>query len=81
MNVQIASLVGAAVILAAYGAHQAGWLGRESYSYHLLNALGGFVLGVVALHPLQIGFFILEAAWTLISLGAIFRLWRRPSRI
>ena len=80
MIVQIASLVGAAVILAAYGAHQAGWLGRESYSYHLLNALGGSVLCVVALQPLQIGFFVLEVAWTVISLGAIFRLWRRPSR-
>ena len=76
---QFASIVGAAFILAAYAAHQGGWMGRESYVYHLLNMVGGVVLCVVAIEAFQVGFIILEAVWTLVSLGAILRLWRRAS--
>ncbi len=78
--VQIASVLGAALILAAYAAHQAGRMGRDSLVYHLLNALGGLVLLVVAVQAFQIGFIVLEGVWTVISLGAIVRVfWRRPS--
>ena len=78
---QAASIVGAALILAAYAAHQAGWLGRDSIAYHLMNVLGGLVLLVVAVEAIQIGFIILEGAWTAISLVALLRVWmRRPSR-
>jgi len=75
---QVISIVGAALILLAYGAHQAGWMGRNTYLYHVLNAVGGIVLCVVAVEAYQIGFMILEGAWTVISLAAIVRLWRRP---
>jgi len=75
---QIISIVGAALILFAYGAHQVGWMGRGSYLYHLLNAVGGIVLGAVAIEAYQIGFIVLEGAWTVISIAAIVRLWRRP---
>jgi dolichyl-phosphate-mannose--protein O-mannosyl transferase len=67
---QVISIVGAALILLAYGAHQAGWMGRNTYLYHVLNA--------VAVEAFQVGFIILEGAWTIISLAAIVRLWRRP---
>jgi hypothetical protein len=78
---QAASIAGAALILAAYAAHQAGWLGRESIAYHLMNALGGLILLVVAAEAIQIGFIILEAVWTVISLVALLRLWmHRTSR-
>ena len=74
------SLVGAGLILAAYAAHQAGRVGRDSLSYHALNAIGGLILCVVAVEARQIGFVVLEGAWTAISLGAIGRhLRRRPS--
>ena len=76
---QFASLLGAALILAAYAAHQAGRIGRESILYHSLNALGGFVLCVVAIDASQAGFIVLEGAWTVISLGALVRTARRPS--
>ncbi len=71
------SLVGAGLILAAYGAHQAGRMGRESFVYHALNAVGGLALCVVALEARQIGFVVLEGVWTAISLVAIGRFLRR----
>ena len=77
---QIASLVGAALILAAYAGHQAGRMGRDSILYHGLNALGGVVLCFVAVDASQAGFIVLEGVWTTISLAAIVRtLRRRPS--
>jgi hypothetical protein len=71
--IQGASIVGALLILVAYGAHQAGALGRDSIAYHLLNVLGGGVLLVVAVHHVQIGFIILESVWTAISVAALVR--------
>ena len=76
---QFASLFGAALILVAYAAHQAGRMGRESVLYHSLNALGGIVLCVVAVDASQVGFIILEGAWTAISLAAVVRSLRRGS--
>jgi hypothetical protein len=75
---QIASLLGAALILAAYAAHQAGRMDRESLLYHSLNALGGIILCVVAIDASQAGFIVLEGVWTAISLAAIVRTARRP---
>jgi hypothetical protein len=78
---QFASLVGAALILAAYAAHQAGRMSPDSLVYHALNALGGLVLCVVAVDASQAGFIVLEGAWTAISLVALVRTARRgPSR-
>ncbi len=76
---QVVSIVGAVLILLAYAAHQADWMGRDTYRYHVLNAVGAIVLCVVAVEAFQVGFIILEGAWTMISLGAIVRLWRRSS--
>jgi len=78
---QIVSIAGAVLILAGYAAHQAGLAGRESTAYHLLNAVGGLLLCLVAIEAFQIGFIVLESVWTAISLVALFRvLSRRPSR-
>lgn len=71
--IQAASLLGAALILLAYAAHQSGRLGRESLSYHVINAAGGVILLGVALDASQLGFILLEGAWTVISLYAIAR--------
>ncbi len=75
---QIASLLGASLILAAYAAHQAGRMDRQSLLYHSLNALGGIILCVVAIDASQAGFIVLEGVWTAISLAAIVRTARRP---
>jgi len=74
---QFASLLGAALILAAYAAHQAGRMSPDSLVYHALNALGGLVLCVVAVDASQAGFIVLEGAWTAISLIALVRTARR----
>jgi hypothetical protein len=80
---QFASLVGAALILIAYAAHQAGRMGRESLLYHSLNALGGILLCVVAVDASQAGFIVLEGVWAAISLAAVVRSLarRRPSGV
>ncbi len=70
---QSASFVGAMLILVAYAGHQMGWMNPRKAAYNLLNAIGSAILGYIAFHPFQIGFVILEVAWTLISLYALLR--------
>lgn len=77
---QTASLVGAFLILAAYAAHQAGRLSRDTASYHAVNAAGGALLLVAAVAARQVGFIVLEGVWTVISLAALVRWWCRPAR-
>jgi hypothetical protein len=62
----------------AYAAHQAGRLGRDVTSYHVLNAVGAGILLVVAIAARQIGFILLEGVWTAISVAALWRLVQRP---
>jgi hypothetical protein len=77
---QATSLLGALLILVAYAAHQAGRLGRDVASYHLLNAVGAALLLVVAIAGRQAGFILLEGVWTAISVVALWRLLRsRPA--
>ena len=73
MLLQATSLLGAALILFAYAAHQAGRMSRETPIYHVTNALGGGLLLVVAVAARQAGFIVLEGVWTVISLAALFR--------
>ena len=81
MLLQGASLAGAVIILLAYAAHQAGWVGGRATLYHAANAVGAALLLVVALAARQAGFVLLEGAWTLVSLAALLRDWRAPSRV
>ena len=74
---QIASFVGALMILIAYTGHQMGWMSSRSALYNILNAAGSAILLYIALHPFQIGFIVLEGVWVLISLYAL----ARPKRI
>ena len=74
--IQFVSIIGAALILIGYAAHQGGWMGRDSLRYHVINAAGGAILLVVAVQAFQIGFILLEGVWTAISLAAIVRVAR-----
>ncbi len=74
--IQFVSIIGAALILIGYAAHQGGWMGRDSLRYHVINAAGGAILLVVAVQAFQIGFILLEGVWTAISLAAIVRVTR-----
>jgi len=70
---QIASFLGAALILIAYIGHQMKWIDSRKASYNLLNAIGSGILAYIAFHPFQIGFVVLESAWALISIYALVR--------
>ena len=70
---QIASFVGALLILVAYAGHQMKWIDPRKTAYNVLNAVGSVILAYIAFHPFQIGFVVLEVAWTLTSVDALMR--------
>jgi len=70
---QSASFVGAMLILVANAGHRMGWMNPRRAAYNILNAVGSAFLGYIAFHPFQVGFVILEVAWTLISIYALLR--------
>jgi hypothetical protein len=70
---QLVSLVGAALILAAYVALQRGWLPRDTRAYNALNLVGSVLLTYAAVRNWNLGFIILEGAWALLSLPGTIR--------
>jgi hypothetical protein len=74
--IQIVSLIGALLILAAYAANQFGVLTPSNGSYSVLNLFGAAILTVVAWAEEQYGFLLLEAVWTAVSLWAVMKLLR-----
>jgi len=70
---QLASFVGALLILVAYVGHQLHWMDARRPGYNILNAIGSAILAYIAFHPFQVGFVVLEVTWTLISLYVLFR--------
>jgi hypothetical protein len=71
--VQLVSLAGSLLILAAYVASQRSWLRPQQRSYVLLNFVGAAVLATVAILERQWGFLVLEGAWTLVSAYSLVR--------
>lgn len=70
---QLASLAGAALILAAYLALQRGWMRRESRAYNAINLVGSIALTYSAVRAGNLGFIILEGSWALLSLPGTLR--------
>ena len=68
---QIASSLGALLILIAYIGHQFHWMDSARPLYNILNAVGSGVLAWLAFRPFQLGFFILETVWALVSIYAL----------
>ncbi len=64
---QLASFVGALLILIAYVGHQLKWMDSRKAAYSLLNAVGSAILTYIAFHPFQLGFVVLEVSWVLVS--------------
>ncbi len=75
--VQVTQLIGAALILLAYVAHQLHRMNPGGVLYNVLNLIGGMLLGYAAVVELQYGFIVLELVWSLVSLVALTRLYRR----
>jgi uncharacterized membrane protein HdeD (DUF308 family) len=76
---QAVSLLGAAMILAAFGAQQAGKLRSESLAYLLLNLLGALILTYFAVEARNLGLIVLEGSWSAISVVSLVRTLARPS--
>jgi hypothetical protein len=76
-TMQIVSFCGALMILVAYIGHQARRMDSRGLWYNLLNAAGSGILCYIALRPFQLGFVILEGAWVIVSLWAIFAVGRQ----
>ena len=70
---QSISFLGALLILIAYAWQQFGWINMRRPSYNILNGVGSAILLWIAIHPFQIGFIVLEGAWTVISIWALLR--------
>jgi hypothetical protein len=70
---QLASFIGALLILVAYAGHQLRWMDPRKATYNSLNAVGSAVLAYIAFHPFQVGFVMLEVTWTVISVWALLR--------
>ena len=83
---QVVSVVGAIAILGAFVADQFGWVTPHRPSYAVANLVGAGILTVVAVADRQVGFVVLQGAWTLMSLWAVAAILRgdgscRPSRV
>jgi len=73
---QALSLVGAALILVAYTAHQMHWMNSRTATYNLLNAAGAAILAYIAMRPFQAGFAVMESVWTVVSVFSLVKALR-----
>ncbi len=69
---QVAQVVGALLILAAYVLAQFRVLDQHSWWYLWLNLVGAAALTVLAWHERQWGFLLLEGVWTLVTAWSIY---------
>ena len=77
---QLASVLGAILILAGYVALQTKRLSAESRAFNLMNAIGAALLTWIAIEDRRVGFIMLEGTWTILSLIPLVRGTRsRPS--
>ena len=73
---QTISILGALAILGAYAANQLGWINPSQLSYTVANFAGAAILTVVAVVDRQLGFVLLQGAWTLVSLVGMVAILR-----
>lgn len=76
---QAISLVGAALILAAFAAQQAGRMKPTDAAYLALNFAGSAILAYFAIEARSLGLSVLESAWAVISLWSLAKAFRARS--
>jgi hypothetical protein len=77
---QVISVLGALAILGAFVADQLGWIRPSQISYAAANFVGAGILTVVAVADRQVGFVVLQGAWTLVSLWGMVSILRGGGR-
>ncbi|NLT05396.1 MAG: hypothetical protein GXY03_03705 [Solirubrobacterales bacterium] len=70
---QAFQLVGAVLILIAFGSAQRGTMSPHSVVYLALNLVGSLVLTGVAIHGRDWGFLLLEVVWAAVSAWGLWR--------
>jgi hypothetical protein len=70
---QVVSLAGAAMILAAFAAQQAGRVRPTDAVYLAPNFVGSAILAYFAVEAGNLGLIVLEGTWALISLWSLGR--------
>ena len=73
MIFQVISVLGAIMILVAYGMIQNGIWRELNPGYLALNFIGSVLLGIVAVYEQQAGFIILEFVWAVMALLGVAR--------
>ena len=73
MFYQALSVVGAVLVLGAFGLLNLGKIRPTDVSYSVVNFLGAALLTWVAVADRRAGFIILEATWALMSLVPLLR--------
>jgi hypothetical protein len=71
---QVIQIVGALLILVAFGAVQFERMRPDSRLYLTLNLVGSAILAVLAVAGEQWGFVLLESVWAIVSAWGLFRL-------
>jgi hypothetical protein len=75
---QVVQVVGALLILAAFGAVQFERMSPDSRLYLTLNLIGSAILAVLAVTSSQWGFVLLEGVWAIVSAWGLIAAWRKP---
>ena len=73
MWLQVLSVVGALMVLSAYGLLQGGIWRELNAAYLAFNIVGSLLLGIVAIVDQRIGFIFLEFAWAGLGLIGVAR--------
>lgn len=67
------AILGLALLLSAYGLNSFNIIHKRSYTYNLLNLLGGTILAWYSIRIGAIPFIILQTIWAVIALVGIMR--------
>jgi len=72
---QVVQIIGALLILVAFGAVQFERMRPDSRLYLALNLVGSAILAVLALSAQQWGFVLLEGVWAIVSAWGLVALY------
>jgi len=76
---QLAGIVGTTLIVVSYLLLQLGRVSGTQLSYSVMNAVGASLLVVSLLYSFNLGAFVVECFWAVISVGGIIRcLYTKP---